>query len=65
MPDRFEWLRHLLRRCEAKAAKIAEQATHGPHACGDATFIEVYAKSLPALLRAAIDAHEQALARAD
>jgi hypothetical protein len=50
MPDRLEWLRHLLRRCEAKAAKIAEQATHGPHACGDATFIEVCAKSLPALL---------------
>jgi hypothetical protein len=44
---------------------LAEQATHGPHACGDAIFIEVYAKSLPALLRAAIDAHEQALARAD
>ena len=32
------------------AARIAEQATHGPSACGDATFIEVYAKTMPALL---------------
>ena len=30
---------------------------HGPHACGDATFIEVYAKTLPALMKKALDAH--------
>jgi hypothetical protein len=58
--DRPEWFR----RCEAKAAKIAEQASHGPHSCGDATFIEVYAKTLPALMTAALDAHEQARAAA-
>src|SRR5260370_25641608 len=52
-PDGF-W--HLFAKCEAKAARIAEQAAHGPHACGDATFIEVYAKSLPALLTTALEA---------
>ena len=45
-----EWFWHLFAKCEAKAARIAEQAVHGPHACGDATFIEVYAKTMPALL---------------
>jgi hypothetical protein len=37
-------------KCEAKAARIAEQAAHGPAACGDATFIEVYARTMPALI---------------
>jgi hypothetical protein len=56
-----EWFWHMLRRCEAKAAKLAEQASHGPHANGEATFIEVYAKTLPTLFTAAMDAYEQAL----
>ena len=47
---RPEWFWHLFAKCEAKAARIAEQAVHGPGACGDATFIEVYAKTMPALL---------------
>src|SRR6267154_5421904 len=47
---RPEWFWHLFAKCEAKAARMAEQATYGPDACGDATFIEVYAKSLPALV---------------
>jgi len=46
MDKRPEWFWHLFAKCEAKAARVAEQATHGPHACGDATFIEVYAKTL-------------------
>jgi hypothetical protein len=56
-----EWFWHMLRRSEAKAAKIAEQASHGPHADGEATFIEVYAKTLPPLFTAAMDAYQQAL----
>jgi hypothetical protein len=56
-----EWFWHMLRRCEAKAAKLAEQASHGPHANGEATFIEAYAKTLPTLFTAAMDAYEQAL----
>jgi len=56
-----EWFWHMLRRCEAKAAKLAEQASHDPHANGEATFIEVYAKTLPTLFTAAMDAYEQAL----
>ena len=50
MAKRPEWFWHLFAKCEAKAARIAEQAVHAPHACGDATFIEVYAKTMPALL---------------
>jgi hypothetical protein len=61
--DRAEWFNHILRRCEAKAATIAEQAALRPEACGDATFIEVFAKTLPALFTAALDAHEQAMER--
>jgi hypothetical protein len=56
-----EWFGHIMQRCEAKAAKIAEQAARGPHANGDATFIEVYAKTFPTLFTAAIAAYEQAL----
>ena len=50
LDKRPEWFWHLFAKCEAKAARIAEQAAHGPAACGDATFIEVYAKTMPALL---------------
>jgi len=34
-----------------------------PDACGDATFIEVYAKNLPKLMADALRKHEQALAK--
>ena len=57
MDKRPEWFWHLFAKCEAKAARMAEQATHGPDACGDATFIEVYAKSLPALVTKALETH--------
>jgi hypothetical protein len=56
-----EWFWHMLRRCEAKAAKIAEQASHGAQANGEATFMEVYASTLPTLFTAAMDAYQQAL----
>jgi hypothetical protein len=56
-----EWFWHMMRRCEAKAAKIAEQASRGPDASGDATFIEVYATTLPTLFTAAMAAYQQAL----
>jgi len=54
--DRYEELLAARMRCdpEREAARIAEQATHGPQACGDATFIEVYAKTLPALVTKAL-----------
>jgi hypothetical protein len=54
MDKKPDWFWHLFAKCEAKAARIADQAAHGPNACGDATFIEVYAKSLPALLTKAL-----------
>jgi hypothetical protein len=50
-----DWFWHLFAKCEAKAARIAEQAAHGPHSNGDATFIEVYAKTLPALFTQALE----------
>jgi hypothetical protein len=56
MDKKPDWFWHLFAVCEAKAARVAEQATHGPQACGDATFIEVYAKSLPALVTKALAA---------
>ena len=56
MDKKPEWFWHLFAKCEAKAARIAEQAVHGPHACGDATFIEVYAKTMPALLLKGLEA---------
>jgi hypothetical protein len=56
-----DWFWHVFARSEAKAAHVAEQAEHSPDACGDATFIEVYARTLPALLTAALDGHEQAI----
>lgn len=55
MAKKPDWFWHLFAKCEAKAARLAEQAAHGPQACGDATFIEVYAKSLPALVKNALE----------
>jgi hypothetical protein len=49
------WFDHLLKRCETKAAKIAEHAAQGQYACGDATFCEVFAKTLPTLFTAALE----------
>jgi hypothetical protein len=63
MDKKPDWFWHIFAKCEAKAARIAEQAARGPNACGDATFIEIYAKNLPKLMTAALNAHEQALAR--
>jgi hypothetical protein len=57
-----DWFWHLFAKCEARAARIAEQAARAPNACGDATFIEVYAKNLPKLVTAALSAHEKAQA---
>jgi hypothetical protein len=61
MDKKPEWFWHLFTKCEAKAARIAEQAAHAPHSNGDATFIEVYARTLPELVTKALSAHEQAL----
>ena len=58
-----EWFWHMFAKCEAKAARLAEQAAEAPDACGDATFIEVYAKNLPKLMADALRKHEQALAK--
>jgi hypothetical protein len=55
-----DWFWHLFAKCEAKAARIAEQAARAPNACGDATFIEVYARNLPKLMATALAAHEKA-----
>jgi hypothetical protein len=55
LQDRPDWFWHLLKRCEVKAAKIAEQAAQGQYACGDATFCEVYAKTLPMLFTQALE----------
>jgi hypothetical protein len=55
-----DWFWHLFAKCEAKAARIAEQAARAPNACGDATFIEVYARNLPKLMTTALNAHEKA-----
>ena len=60
-----DWFWHLFAKCEAKAARIAEQAARAPNACGDATFIEVYARNLPKLMTAALSAHEKAQSRLD
>jgi hypothetical protein len=60
MEKKPEWFWHMFAKCEAKAARIAEEAARDPQACGDAAFIETYAKSLPKLMTAALDAHEKA-----
>src|SRR5579872_353040 len=57
MEKKPDWFWHLFARCEAKAVRIAEEAAHAPNACGDATFIEVYAMTLPALMKKALVAH--------
>jgi hypothetical protein len=56
MDKKPDWFWRLFAKCEAKAARIAEQAAQGPHSNGDATFIEVYAKTLPALLTKGLEA---------
>jgi hypothetical protein len=56
-----EWFWHLFAKCEAKAARIAAQAARAPRSNGDATFIEVYAKTLPELVKKALSTREQAL----
>jgi hypothetical protein len=45
MDKKPDWFWHLFAKCEAKAARIAAEAAHGPRSNGDATFIEVYAKT--------------------
>jgi len=57
MDKKPKWFWHLFRRREVKAERIAEQASHGPHACGDATFIEVSGKKSLVYRRAAVSAH--------
>jgi hypothetical protein len=61
MRAKQEWFQHIMQRCEAKAAGIAEQASHGTEANGATTFSEVYARTFPALFTAAIAAYKQAL----
>ena len=56
-PERF-W--HMFAKCEARAARIAEQAARAPQACGDGTFIETYAKNLPKPVAVALDVDEKA-----
>ena len=56
MDKKPEWFWHLFSKCEAKAARIADQAAHAPRSNGDATFIEVYARTLPELVKKAINA---------
>jgi hypothetical protein len=56
MDKKPDWFWHLFAKCEAKAARIAAQAAQGPRSNGDATFIEVYAKTLPALTTKALEA---------
>ena len=48
-----------------KADKIVEQAAQAQYSDGEATYVEVYAKTLPTLLTAALDAHEEALEQLD
>ncbi|MEH2495540.1 hypothetical protein V1294_002019 [Bradyrhizobium sp. AZCC 1678] len=61
MDEEPEWFWHLFAKCEAKAARIAAQAARAPRSNGDATFIEVYARTLPKLMKTALSAREQAL----
>ncbi|WP_229168655.1 hypothetical protein [Bradyrhizobium altum] len=44
-----------------QGARVAEQAARDPEACGDATFIEVYAAQLPKLMATALDSHDKPL----
>ncbi len=56
-----EWFWNLFAKCEAKAARIAAEAAYTPRSNGDATFIEVYARTLPELVKKALSAREKAL----
>ena len=44
---------------------MREQAAQSQYSDGAAIYIEVYAKTLPALLTAALDAYEEALEQLD
>jgi hypothetical protein len=55
MDKKPDWFWHLFAKCEAKAARIAAQAALSARSNGDATFIEVYAKNLPALTTKALE----------
>ena len=57
MDKKPEWFWHLFAKCEAKAVRLADQAAHAPRSNGDATFIEVYARTLPELVKKALSAH--------
>ena len=57
MDKKPEWFWHLFAKCEAKAARLADLAAHAPRSNGDATFIEVYARTLPELVKKALSAH--------
>jgi hypothetical protein len=59
MEKKLEWFWPIFAKCGAKAARIAEPAAGAPKACGDAAFIETYARSLPKLVIAALNAHEK------
>jgi hypothetical protein len=61
MDKKPEWFWHLFARCEAKAARLADQAANIPRSNGDATFIEVYARTLPELVKKALSDRERAL----
>jgi hypothetical protein len=61
MDKQPEWFWNMFAKCEAKAARIAAQAARAPRSNGDATFIEVYAKTLPELVKKALSARKQAL----
>ncbi|WGS21767.1 MULTISPECIES: hypothetical protein [unclassified Bradyrhizobium] len=59
--ENADWFWHIFAKCEAKAARVAEEVARDPQACGDATFIETYARQLPKLMTSALEAHEKAL----
>jgi hypothetical protein len=60
--ERPEWFWHLMKRCEARADKIASQAALGPYSCGEASYIAEYAKTLPVLVAEALEAFDEKLA---
>ena len=63
MGENPEWFWHMFAKCEAKAAHIADQAARAPQACGDAAFIETYAKNLPKLMTVALERDGSSLNR--
>ena len=61
LDNNADWFWHMFAKCEAKAARIAEEAARDPLACGDASFIETYARQLPKLMASALEARAKAL----